>query len=190
MSLLKMSDCFEVVDGRSHALSQLEGHPDLDLATKLLICYQYRVIPWLAPAFRALAALPLHQLTESDMCRIPPKFLHSLVTVKHKITTHRLTLAAVPPPAVNGFNCLTPATCSHGWQTAWKNGPSEMFRHPDVHYSGRTVLVALEGAHISGVCSGCIEQSVANVKASGSLLVEEDFVEDMVTELTAWLAQQ
>ncbi|KAF8837820.1 hypothetical protein BDN67DRAFT_972438 [Paxillus ammoniavirescens] len=187
MSLLKMSDFFDIADGRSYALLKMESHPGLDLASKLLICLQYNVVPWLAPAFRDLVALPLHHHNLAELGKIPDKILHSLLAVKHLITNHRLTLAAVPPPVINGFNCTTPATCGYSWGEAWVHGPAEMFRHPDVEFTGREVLAALEAAEIRGICNGCRDLSVSNVKDSGSLLAEEQFVEDMIVELTVWL---
>lgn len=182
-----MSDFFEISDGRTYAITNMEYHPDLDLASRLLLCYQYNIITWLGTAFRGLAALPLHHHTESELGRIPTKFMHSLIAVRHRVTTHRLTLAAIPPPVVAGFSCVTPGTCGHAWESAWKHGPSEMLRHPDVDYTGRAVLEALEAANIPSICRGCLEFSVANVKDSGSLIAEEVFVEDSVRELTAWM---
>ncbi|KIK73111.1 hypothetical protein PAXRUDRAFT_612504 [Paxillus rubicundulus Ve08.2h10] len=187
ISLLKMSDFFEIVDGRAYAISNMEHHPDLDLASRLLLCHQYSIIAWLGIAFRGLAALPLHRHTESELGTIPTKFIHSLIAVRHQVTMHRLTLAAVPPPVIGGFSCVTPATCAHAWESAWRHGPSEMFHHPDVDYTGHAVLEALEAASILSICWECLELSIANVKDSGSLIAEEQFVEDAICELTAWM---
>ncbi|KIJ15357.1 hypothetical protein PAXINDRAFT_11903 [Paxillus involutus ATCC 200175] len=187
ISLLKMCDFFEIVDGRTYAISSMEHHPDLDLASRLLLCHQYSIVTWLGFAFRGLAALPLHHHTEAELGTIPMKFIHSLIAVRHWVMTHCLTLAAVPPSIVNGFNCVTPATCGYAWESAWKHGPSEMFRHPDVDYNGCAVLEALEAASIPSICQGCLELSIANVKDSGSLIAEEQFVEDTVRKLTQWM---
>ncbi|KAG1758056.1 hypothetical protein EDD22DRAFT_957244 [Suillus occidentalis] len=102
VSLLTMSSVFDVSVGKSYAANQLEAHPDLDLPTKLQLCHQFKILPWLTPAFREL------------------------------ISTHHLTLAAVVPPALAGMLCHTPLTCADGWETGWKADPAEMLRHPDV----------------------------------------------------------
>ncbi|KAH7919166.1 hypothetical protein BV22DRAFT_1134035 [Leucogyrophana mollusca] len=188
ISLLKMSSVFKISDGKSYAIAEMETHPELDLATKLQLCFQYNLVQWLTPAFQQLISLPIEELREEDVLKIPSKILHSFIQVKHQMTTHRLTLASIPPPAMAGFACHTPLTCADTWERAWKEGPAEMLRHPDTFYSGREILDQLESVEISDVCDSCRDFSVINVKESGSLLLEEHFIENKITELASWLA--
>jgi len=115
------------------------------------------------------------------IAKIPAYILHALIQVKYQMSTHQLTLAIIAPPAMAGMLCHTPLTCADGWETAWKVGPAEMLRHPDVFYSSRDILVQLESVEIPQVCSDC---SVVNVKETGCLLMEDEFVEDKLEELT------
>jgi hypothetical protein len=164
--------------------------PDLDLATKLHLCHRFKVIPWLSPTFKALVSRPIESLDLLGLGRIPTHILHALIQVKHRITTHRLTLAAVTPPAMAGFSCITPLSCAREWEAAWKEGPAEMLRHPEIFYAGRDVLAELESADMSHVCESCREMSVLNLKNSGCLLMEESFVEGILEELRSWLMDQ
>ncbi|KAG0707408.1 hypothetical protein DFH29DRAFT_27136 [Suillus ampliporus] len=182
ISLLKMGAVFDIEVAKSHAIHHLETHPDLHLTTKIQLCHRFRIIAWLSPTFKALVSQPIENLDPSALAQIPTYILHALIQVKHRITTHRLTLAAVTPPAIEGFSCLTPVTCALEWEAAWKEGPAEMLRHPDIFYPGRDILAELESADISPVCSDCGEMSISNVKESGCLLMEESFVEVSVRD--------
>ncbi|KAG1733233.1 uncharacterized protein EDB91DRAFT_1057617, partial [Suillus paluster] len=190
ISLLQMGTIFDIEVAKSHAIRRLETHPDLELTTKLQLCHRFRIITWLSPTFKALVSQPIENLDPSSLGRIPTHILHALIQVKHQIMTHRLTLAAIAPPAIGGFSCLTPATCALEWESAWKEGPAEMLRHPDIFYAGRDILAELVSADLSPVCLDCVEMSVFNVKDSGCLLMEENFVEDMLVVLTTWLMNQ
>ncbi|KAG1855250.1 hypothetical protein F4604DRAFT_1932311 [Suillus subluteus] len=170
--------------GKSYAVNQLEAHPDLDLPTKLQLCHQFKILPWLTLAFRELVLLPIESLGPTGLAKIPTYILHALIQVKHQISTHRLTLTAVAPPAMAGMLCHTPLTCANGWETGWKAGPAEMLRHPDVFYSGWDILAQLDSVE---ACSDCRESSVANVKETGCLLMEDGFVEDKLEGLRVWL---
>ncbi|KAG2124114.1 hypothetical protein BD769DRAFT_1776606 [Suillus cothurnatus] len=186
VSLLTMSTVFDVSVGKSYAINQLETRPDLDLPTKLQLCYRFKILPWLTPAFRELVSLPIKGLGPMGIAKIPTYILHALIQVKHQISTHRLTLAAVVPPTMAGM-CHTPLTCADGWETGWTTGPAEMLRHPDIFYSSWDILAQLESVEIPQVCSDCWESSVVNVKETGCLLMENGFVEDKFEELRAWL---
>ena len=59
-----------------------------------------------------------------------------------------------------------------------------MLRHPDIFYAGCDILAELVSADLSPVCLDCVEMSVFNVKDSGCLLMEENFVEEMLVVLT------
>jgi hypothetical protein len=187
VSLLTMSTVFDVSVGKSYAINQLEMHPDLDLPTKLQLCYQFKILPWLTPAFRELISLPIKSLGPMGIAKIPTYILHALIQVKHQISMHQLTLVAVVPPAMAGMLCHTPLTCANGWETGWKTGPAEMLRHPDIFYSGWDILAQLESVKVPQVCSDCHESSIVNVKETGCLLMEDGFVEDKLEELRAWL---
>ncbi|KAG2129025.1 hypothetical protein DEU56DRAFT_915339 [Suillus clintonianus] len=187
VSLLTISAVFDVSVGKSYAVNQLEAHPDLDLPTKLQLCHQFKILPWLTPAFRELVSLPIESLGPAGLAKIPAYILHALIQVKHQISTHRLTLAAVVPPAMAGMLCHTPMSCANGWETGWKAGPAEMLRHPDIFYSGWDILAHLDSVEVPHVCSDCRESSVANVKETGCLLMEDGFVEDKLEGLRAWL---
>ncbi|KAG2034629.1 hypothetical protein BDR03DRAFT_1013244 [Suillus americanus] len=132
VSLLTMSTVFDVGIGKSYAINQLETHHDLDLPTKLQLCYWFKILPWLTPAFRELISLPIESLGPIGIAKILAHILHALIQVKHQISTHRLTLAAVVPPAMARMLCHTPLTCADGWETGWKAGPAEMLQHPDI----------------------------------------------------------
>jgi len=185
-----MGAVFDIEVAKAHAICHLEAHPDLDLTTKLHLCHRFKITPWLSPTFQALVSQPIESLDPSGLGRIPTHILHALIQVKHRITTHRLTLAAVTPPAMAGFSCLTPLTCASEWEAAWKEGPAEMLRHPEIFYTGRDVLAVLESTNMLHVCSSCWEMSVLNVKETGSLLMEESFVDEILGELGSWLANQ
>ncbi|KAG1856468.1 hypothetical protein F4604DRAFT_1982667 [Suillus subluteus] len=185
-----MGAIFDIEVAKSHAIHHLETHPDLNLTTKLKLCHRFRIITWLPPTFKALVSQPIEGLNPLGLGQIPTQILHALIQVKHRITTHRLTLAAVTPPAIAGFSCLTPATCTFEWESAWKEGPAEMLRHPDIFYSGRKILAELMSADLSPVCQDCGEMSVFNVQDSGCLLREDIFVEEMLGELRIWLMNQ
>jgi hypothetical protein len=59
-----------------------------------------------------------------------------------------------------------------------------MLRHPEIFYTGRDVLAELESANnMLHICSSCWKMSVLNVKETGSLLIEENFVDEMLGEL-------
>ncbi|KAH7908742.1 hypothetical protein BJ138DRAFT_1156983 [Hygrophoropsis aurantiaca] len=190
ISVLKMCAVFDIHDGTSYAIAQLETHPLLDLATKLQICHHYNIAPWLAPAFRVLVSRPIQTLTETDIAKVPSKVLYTFLQVKHEIATHRLSLASVSPPAVNDLSCKAPLTCAHHWEVAWRDGPAEMLRHPDIYYTGRDILAQLESADLPQVCNLCRDLSVDNVKDSGALFLEDRFVEDRIIELINWLGDQ
>lgn len=185
-----MGSVFDIDVAKSHAIHHLDTHPDLDLTTKLELCHRFRIISWLSPTFKALVSKPIQSLDPLGLGQIPTRILHALIQVKHRITTHRLTLAAVPPPAIAGFLCLTPATCAFEWELVWKEGPAEMLRHPDIFYAGRDILAELISADLSPVCQDCGEMSVFNVQDSGSLLMEEAFVDEILGELKMWLMDQ
>ncbi|OAX34220.1 hypothetical protein K503DRAFT_464047 [Rhizopogon vinicolor AM-OR11-026] len=55
VSLLKMSTVFDVSVGKSYAINRLEVHPDLDLPTKLQLCHQFKIRPWLTPALKLVS---------------------------------------------------------------------------------------------------------------------------------------
>ncbi|KAG2037191.1 hypothetical protein BDR03DRAFT_1010890 [Suillus americanus] len=187
VSLLTISAVFDVNIGKSYAINQLETHPGLDLPTKPQLCHQFKILPWLTPAFRELVLLPIESLGPAGLAKIPAYILHALIQVKHQISTHWLTLAAVVPPAMAGMLCHTPKSCADGWETGWKAGPAEMLQHPDIFYSGWYILAHLDLVEIPQVCSDCRESSVANVKETGCLLMEDGFVEDKLKGLRAWL---
>ena len=86
-----------------------------------------------------------------------------------------------------GFSCLTLLSCASKWEAAWKEGPAEMLRHPEIFYAGRDILAELESADMSHVCSDCREMSVLNVKDTGCLVMEESFIEEILEELRSWL---
>lgn len=163
ISLLKMGAVFDIEVAKSHAIHHLETHPDLHLTTKLQLCHRFRIIACLSPTLKALVSQPIESLDPSALAQIPTYILHALIQVKHRIMTHRLTLASVTPPALDGLSCLTPVTCALEWEAVWKEGPAEMLRHPDISYSGRNILAELESADISPVCSDCGEMSISNV---------------------------
>ncbi|KAG1840844.1 hypothetical protein DFJ58DRAFT_732736 [Suillus subalutaceus] len=190
ISLLQMGAIFDIGVAKSHAIHHLKTHPDLELTMKLQLCHRFRIITWLSPTFKALVSQPIENLDPSSLGQLPTRILHALIQVKHRITTHRLTLAAVAPPAIGGFSCLTPVTCALEWESAWKEGPAEMLHHPDIFYAGRDILAKLVSADLSPICLECVEMSVFNVKDSGCLLMEEGFVEEMLGELTTWLINQ
>ncbi|KAG2117381.1 uncharacterized protein F5147DRAFT_648908 [Suillus discolor] len=151
------------------------------------LCHQFKILPWLTLAFRELVSLPIESLGPAGLEKIPAYILHALIQVKHQISTHRLTLAAVVPPAMAGMLCHTPMSCADGWETGWKAGPAEMLRHPDIFYSSWDILAHLNSVEIPQVCSDCQESSVANMKETGCLLMEDGFVEDKLEGLRAWL---
>ncbi|KAG1871516.1 hypothetical protein F4604DRAFT_1681616 [Suillus subluteus] len=183
VSLLTMSTIFDVSVGKSYAINQLEAHPDLDLPMKLQLCHQFKILLWLTPTFRELVLLPIESLRPTGLAKIPAYILHALIQVKHQISTHWLTLVAVVPPAMAGMLCHTPSTCANGWETGWKAGPAEMLRHLDVFYSGWDILAQLDLVEIPQVFSDCWESSVANVKETGCLLMEDGLVEDKLEGL-------
>ncbi|KAF8835692.1 hypothetical protein BDN67DRAFT_974993 [Paxillus ammoniavirescens] len=190
ISLLKMCTVFNIGGGRAYSITKLEHHPDLNLPTKLWLCLQYKIVMWLVPAFRELVALPTESIPYADLDKIPAKILHSSIHVQSRIRNHRLTLAALPPPIVEGFSCLTPFSCAAEWEKTWKDGPAEMFRHPDIFYSGREILSFFDSPEMDLVCSSCRDASIANVKDSGCLLMEEDFVEEQISDLIMWFNEQ
>ncbi|KAG0702270.1 hypothetical protein DFH29DRAFT_999509 [Suillus ampliporus] len=187
VSLLTMSAIFDVSVRRLYAINQLEAHPDLDLPMKLQLCHQFKILLWLTPTFRELVILPIKSLGPTGLTKIPAYILHALIQVKHQISAHWLTLAAVVPPAMAGMLCHTPLTCADRWETGWKAGPAKMLQHPDVFYSGWDILAQLDSVEIPQVCSDCRESSVANVKETGCLLMEDGFVEDKLEGLRVWL---
>ncbi|KAG2351910.1 hypothetical protein BDR07DRAFT_1616395 [Suillus spraguei] len=164
ISLLKMGALFEIYIAKSHAIHYLDTHPDLDLITKLELCHRFRIISWLPPTFKALVTRPIESFDPSGLEQIITHILHALIQVKHQITTHRLTLAAVAPPAIAGFSCLTPATSAFEWESAWKEGPAEMLHHPDIFYASRDILAELVSTDLSPVCQYCGEMSVFYVQ--------------------------
>ncbi|KAG1853412.1 hypothetical protein F4604DRAFT_1933306 [Suillus subluteus] len=164
ISLLKMGAVFDIEVAKSHAIHHLETHPDLHLTTKLQLCHRFRIIAWLSLTFKALVSQPIESLDPSALAQIPTYILHALIQVKHRIMMHRLTLAAVTPPALDGISCLTPVTCALEWEAVWKEGPAEMLHHPDIFYPGRNILAELESVDISPVCSDCGEMSISNAK--------------------------
>ena len=77
VSLLTMSSVFDVSVGESYAANQLEAHPDLDLPTKLQLCHQFKILPWLTPAFRELVSLPIERLGPTGLAKFPPtSYMH------------------------------------------------------------------------------------------------------------------
>ncbi|KAG1889908.1 hypothetical protein F4604DRAFT_1914445 [Suillus subluteus] len=185
-----MGAVFDIDVAKSHAICHLDTHPNLDLTTKLKLCHHFRIISWLSPTFKALVSQPIESFDPSGLRQIPTHILHALIQVKHWITTHRLTLAAITPPAIAGFSGLTPATCAPKWESVWREGPAEMLRHPDIFYAGRDILSKLISTDLSPVCQDCGEMSVFNVQDSGSLVMEKIFVDKILGELRTWLTNQ
>jgi hypothetical protein len=190
ISLLKMCTVFDVGGGRSYSISKLEHHPGLNLPMKLWLCVYYKISSWLVPAFKQLVALPTESIPYADLDKIPAKILHASIHVQSHTRNHRLMLAALPPPIIEGFCCITPLSCAAEWEKAWKDGPAEMFRHPDIFYPGCEILSFLESVEMDLVCSSCRDASVANVKDSGCLLMEEGFIEEQISDLLLWFNKQ
>ncbi|KAH7919164.1 hypothetical protein BV22DRAFT_1051233 [Leucogyrophana mollusca] len=74
-----MCTIFDVIDGKHYAVTQLEYHVDLDLATKLQLCHQYKIVDWLAPVIKKLVSLPIETLVPVDLEKVPTKILHTLI---------------------------------------------------------------------------------------------------------------
>lgn len=106
----------------------------------------------MTPGFREFVSLSVEALGPLGIAKIPANILHALIQVEHRVSTHRLTLTAIAPPAMAGMLCHTLLTCADRWEMAWKAGPTEMLRHPDVFYSGRDILAKLESVEIPEVC--------------------------------------
>ncbi|KAG2365147.1 hypothetical protein BDR07DRAFT_1399978 [Suillus spraguei] len=145
-----MGAVFEIYIAKSHAIHHLDTHPDLDLITKLELCHHFRIISWLPPTFKALVTRPIESFDPLGLEQIITHILHALIQVKYQITTHRLTLAAVTPPAIAGFSCLTPATSAFECESAWKEGPAEMLHHPDIFYIAERCLFSM--SRTAAVC--------------------------------------
>jgi hypothetical protein len=182
-----MSEFFEIEDGKKYALSRLENHPDFDMSRKLQLCRHFNLVNWLEPAFRELMARQVQDVTNDEVERLPIRVYHAFVKAKSDITTHRLNLAYSAPPVVNMFDCASLCACTIGWEAAWKDGPADMFHHPDLQFSGRDVLERLESAQFPQVCEGCFSLSLMNVKESGALIKEEGIVDDAIRDLKQWM---
>jgi hypothetical protein len=188
--LLKMGAVFDIDVAKSHVICHLDTHSNLDLTTKLELCHHFQIISWLSPTFKAFVSQPIKSFNLLGLGQIPTHILHALIQVKHWIITHRLTLAAITPPAIAGFSCLTPAICAFKWESMWREGPAEMLHHPDIFYAGHDILVKLISADLSPICQNCGEMSIFNVQDSRSLVMEEIFIDEILGELRTWLMNQ
>lgn len=176
-----------IEDGQRYALSHLEGHPELDLSTKLQFCRQYKLETWLEPAFRELMQRQMDQISGDEADRIPRRIYHTFVTAQNEIIRHRLSLGYEAPPAINHLLCDTPATCCYNWKLAWNDGPAKMFNHPDHYYSVSDVLQALRSTDVPYICKDCYKLSVDQVENSDELREEERIFGRKVEELKSWL---
>lgn len=77
VSLLTMSVVFNVSVGKSYTINQLKAHPDLGLPTKLQLCHQFKILPWLTSAFREVVSLPIKSLGPTGLAKFPPtSYMH------------------------------------------------------------------------------------------------------------------
>ena len=116
----------------------------------------------------------VQDVTNDKVERLLITVYHAFVKVKSNITTHHLNLAYFAPPVVNMFNCASLCACTIGWEVAWKEGPADMFHHPDLQFSGCGMLERLESTQLPQVCKGGF---------SLSLMKEEGIVDDAIGNL-------
>jgi hypothetical protein len=165
-AVLKMSEFFVIEDAKKYTLAHLEHHPDLGLAIKLQLCHHFNLMDWLEPAFRQLMGCRVQDVTDNEVDRLPIRVYHVFVKAKSDITNHRLSLAYSAPLIIIAINCDSACACTIGWETAWREGPANMFHHPDFQFSDRDVLERLEATQLPQVCEGCFCLSLENIKAS------------------------
>ena len=185
ISVLEVSNFLDIPDGKDWAIKELPRIATFNPILQLKLAHRYWIDHWIEPAFKALMATPLQNITINEAAGISLPFYTILVKTKLKIEDHHRGIAFVAPLAQNDLLCNTPLKCCHSWGVEWLNRLAKQLFHPNASMTGHQVLQGLDTIWILGMCSLCEGRTIDWVKLTG-VFVKEEFVKEAVQDLMAW----
>ncbi|KAF8128142.1 hypothetical protein EV363DRAFT_1340831 [Boletus edulis] len=187
ISVLKLSDFFEITHGSQYAITELSRLESFDASLKLQLGRQYRVDHWVEPAFRDLLSRPLSSISRAEACRMGLEYFYILAHTKSLVEGSCRSIAYTAPPHVQPPICTTPSRCEASWKEEWWNGIARQLLHPYDPSCGHEILAWLDDAEIPGLCAACKEATISELKDKQMdvLFQEEEVVNTAVMEIMA-----
>ncbi|KAF8124440.1 hypothetical protein EV363DRAFT_1454488 [Boletus edulis] len=176
ISVLKLSDFYQIDRGFQYALAELKRLSPFDVALKLELERQFHVHEWVEPSFRAMVERPVSSISRIEARRMGMENFWILTTTKAKIEEHYRALAYTQPMLVRSPECKTPLACAAAWKEEWWNGIARHFLHPEPPCrSHGGILVLLQETNFDGgICASCKAGILSKLESSAALRYEED----------------
>lgn len=167
VDVLKLSTVYLIDNFKDWSIYYLDQLPTAIFthALRFNLSLEHRVLPWLEPSFRALAFIPLSQMTDADVQALGLANYHRIMLIRELIEQSRRLICSSVPPATCRQSCVTKDTCRSAWRLAWYSQITVRILHPDsglVLNSQAEMVEFLEKLEIKGMHPGCRETTVRN----------------------------
>ncbi|KAI0054651.1 hypothetical protein BV25DRAFT_1833563 [Artomyces pyxidatus] len=179
IAVLKLSDLWDIQDGREYAIPQLELQRDFNNFLKLSCAVKYHVDHWVADSFRSLLLLDLDEYQPGQIDELGLRVYTALSFVRFKLDKFRRSLSYGDPPFSQSVACMTPKRCQAAWLSIWNDRFAKMLIHPDVPTGAASVLIAIGDVigEVEGLCALCHNASWQDLTDTGVSLREEAIIQ-------------
>jgi hypothetical protein len=188
---MRISDLYESESGKSFCLHHLHTHPDLTPALRMQMARQFNIIGWVEPAFRALVANPLSEMSADDAGCVGAYVVRLLASTRENLDLHRRALAFNTPPASCYMECPSEGYCTNAWSRVWWHSFGRRVLHPENPLTPREALAELQGARTEGMCTECLRKTILDNQSDTDVQElfdnSEQIITDAVLKLQGWI---
>jgi hypothetical protein len=153
---------------------------------------QFGIMHWVEPAFRALVAKPLSELSADDAGCIGANVVRLLASTREGLDLHRRGLAFNAPPATCRMECPDENQCTNTWGRVWWHSFGRRVLHPDNPLSPHEALAGLQGIKVEGMCVECLRQTISDTQSDSDVMAlldtSEQMILDAINTLKGWIA--
>ena len=166
-----------------------------DPAHCLFMAIHYHIDAWVEPSIRTLLKpdvrfnkLASKQIEYLKLAGADGHVYDRLVNTRFELDQIRLMLMWFEPPYTQNYLCTRPGLCKVAWNTQWWGGIGKAFLNPTKPFTCQQLRdeISNPAFSIAGVCKECCMSSVAPIIAGSHLLKEEEIIQGIVAELSAF----